>query len=168
MFIVYGKDNCKFCEQTKALLTQKGLDFSYLNLGTDFTREEILALVPDAKTFPQIWVEDGWEFTRHIGGYDDLVEYLNDAFEDDVVAALNRGVTVSVKFNKTDGTIRTMLCTKNAEIIAENYVAPEKKTDRVRKDNPDVAVVFDLEKNEWRSFRLDSVIEYVVVDEVYD
>jgi hypothetical protein len=35
----------------------------------------------------------------------------------------------------------------------------EKKTDRVRKENDDVLSVFDLEKNEWRSCRYDSIRE---------
>jgi hypothetical protein len=33
----------------------------------------------------------------------------------------------------------------------------EKKTDRVRKENKDVLSIFDLEKNEWRSCRYDSI-----------
>jgi hypothetical protein len=167
MFVIYGKNQCQYCEKTKALLTQKGLEFTYLTLDKDFTREELLEMAPEAKSFPQIWREDeGYLF--HIGGYDDLVEYLDTAFEEDVVSALNRGGIVSVKFNKSDGSIRTMLCTKNPETIAENYTAPEKKTDRVRKESADVVVVFDLDKNDWRSFRLDSVIEYIVVEEVHD
>ncbi len=60
---------------------------------------------------------------------------------------------VKITFTKVDGTERVMLCT-----LKEDKVVPyEKKTDRVREENPDVLRVWDLEKNEWRGFRLDSI-----------
>lgn len=62
---------------------------------------------------------------------------------------------VKIVFTKTDGTERTMYCT-----LKEDVVIPyEKKTDRVRAQNTDVLRVWDLEKNEWRGFRLDSIRE---------
>jgi len=61
--------------------------------------------------------------------------------------------TVCLTFRKKDDTIREMKCT-----LIESKLPPiEKKTDRVRKDNDDVISVFDLEKNEWRSCRYDSI-----------
>ena len=66
---------------------------------------------------------------------------------------------VVVDFNKVDGTRRTMTCT-----LAENVVVPyEKKTDRTREPNAEVLRVWDVEKNEWRGFRYDS-INYVQFD----
>jgi hypothetical protein len=56
-------------------------------------------------------------------------------------------------FTKSDGTERELLCTLKEEFIGEY----EKKTERVKKENPDVMSVWDLENNGWRSFRLDSV-----------
>lgn len=62
---------------------------------------------------------------------------------------------VTVTFTKTDGTERTMRCT-----LKEDKVVPyEKKTDRVRAENLDVIRVWDLDKNEWRGFRVDSIRE---------
>lgn len=60
---------------------------------------------------------------------------------------------VTVTFTKVDGSERTMQCT-----LKEDKVIPyEKKTDRVRPENTEVLRVWDLEKNEWRGFRLDSI-----------
>ena len=166
VYVIYGKDNCPFCEQAKALLTIKGLTFDYLTLGKDYDREDLFALAPDAKTVPQIWLVTGEDDTdetwTHIGGFQELKASFEKS---EVEQALDEGATITVVFTKADGTERTMLCTKNPEVIAENYTAPEKKTARERKDTPGVVAVFDLEKNDWRSFRLDSVKSYMIFED---
>ena len=63
--------------------------------------------------------------------------------------------TVDLTFVKKDDTIREMKCT----LIESSLPILETKTDRVRKENDDVISVFDLEKNEWRSCRYDSIRE---------
>lgn len=60
---------------------------------------------------------------------------------------------VDVTFEKKDGTLREMMCT------LKDVPSYEKKTDTVRKENTDVMSVFDVNKQEWRSFRLDSIKE---------
>lgn len=66
---------------------------------------------------------------------------------------LKAGV-VTVRFKKKDGTVRDMRCTLKEDLV-KNY---EKKSERVKAVNDDVCSVFDLDKDEWRSFRYDSVI----------
>lgn len=62
---------------------------------------------------------------------------------------------VNVTFLKKDGTRRQMRCT-----LEESQVKfHEKKTDRVKEVSEEVCPVFDLDKQEWRSFRYDSVKE---------
>lgn len=62
---------------------------------------------------------------------------------------------VSIKFKKVDGSERTMRCT-----LQESYIQPyENKTDRVRSENDNLLSVWDIDKNAWRSFRLDSVTD---------
>lgn len=67
---------------------------------------------------------------------------------------------VTVYFTKKDGTERKMDCT----LKEENIVQYEKKTDRVKTLNEETCPVFDLEKNEWRSFRFDALtkVEFTV------
>jgi hypothetical protein len=62
---------------------------------------------------------------------------------------------VNLTFKKKDDTIRVMSCTLNPKDVVEY----ERKTERVRAVNEDVLSVFDLEKQEWRSVRLDSIQE---------
>ena len=69
---VYSKPNCPQCQQAKALLEAKGVGHVILMLGVDYTREELLAIAPGARTVPQI-VDDG----VMIGGFPELQEYLS-------------------------------------------------------------------------------------------
>ena len=67
MITIYGKPRCPFCDRAKALCEQKGLDYEYKMLDADYTAEELFEKVPNAKTFPQIFVDE-----KSIGGYTDL------------------------------------------------------------------------------------------------
>ena len=75
MYIIYSKSNCSFCLQTKQLLEMKQLPFVYKQLGADYTLQELLEVLPTARTFPMI-VKDG----EVVGGYNDLVEYLKQQY----------------------------------------------------------------------------------------
>ena len=71
--IVYSKDNCIFCEKAVSLATMKGLDVTVKKLGVDFGMEDLMGQFPNAKTFPQIVVDD-----KSIGGYTEFAELIND------------------------------------------------------------------------------------------
>ena len=62
--------------------------------------------------------------------------------------------TCLVTFKKKDETERRMLCTLQPNVIPIVKGTGVKKTD-------DVISVFDIEKEDWRSFRVDSVISVV-------
>lgn len=64
---------------------------------------------------------------------------------------------VNLTFRKTDGTLRNMKCTLLPKYLPEAVVPVEDKPKR--KTSEEALAVFDLEKNEWRSFRYDSVTE---------
>ena len=58
-----------------------------------------------------------------------------------------------ISFTKKDGTEREMRCT-----LAESKIPTEKLPKNSKKSKSDDALaVFDVEKNDWRSFRFDSV-----------
>ena len=61
---------------------------------------------------------------------------------------------VTVLFTKKNGTDRTMICTRNIDMIDEEY---HPKGIMIESDNNIRA--FDLEKNGWRSFNFDTVKE---------
>lgn len=66
----------------------------------------------------------------------------------------------TVEFKKKDGTIRKMICTLLPEFMPE---APAPDT----KPSDTVITVFDLEKNDWRAFRVDSVMSIDTDDNLY-
>jgi hypothetical protein len=64
---------------------------------------------------------------------------------------LSQGECV-VTFRKVNGEIRDMPCTLQAEML------PVQLAESTRKPNPDVMLAFLVDKQAWRSFRLDNVI----------
>jgi glutaredoxin len=70
--IVWSTSVCTFCKQAKSLLNSKNIPFEERMIGNDWTKEQLLEVVPNARTVPQIFI-DG----NYIGGYTDLVSYLN-------------------------------------------------------------------------------------------
>ena len=72
MIIIYGKTQCPYCDMAKNMCEQKGIDYEYKQLGTDFDRNEMLETFPGARTFPQIIV-DG----NKIGEYTELKELVD-------------------------------------------------------------------------------------------
>jgi glutaredoxin len=69
--VVWSKNSCPFCVQAKALLEARGIEYEERNVSTNWTREQLLEAVPDARTLPQIFL-DG----QHIGGFTDLRSHL--------------------------------------------------------------------------------------------
>jgi hypothetical protein len=67
---------------------------------------------------------------------------------------------VKVVFEKKDGTIRTMLCTRDPETIPEEFRPQDKdETDRPGRPTPDhLFAAFDTEANGWRSITVDKII----------
>ena len=60
---------------------------------------------------------------------------------------------VTLTFEKADGTLREMQASLESGVIVESV----KKTDRTKKPNDDVCSVWDIEKQQWRSFRWDKL-----------
>ena len=70
----------------------------------------------------------------------------------------------NIKFKKVDGSIREMKCTRDSKFIPETLNEMLKSKDvqdddkPVRKQNYQIMRVFDLTTNEWRSFKISSLI----------
>ena len=73
---------------------------------------------------------------------------------EDLISILQNSVAI-VTFVKKNGELRKMKCTLKEEVLPD-------LVGTTRKRNYDVLPVWDLEKNAWRSFRLDSIEEVVV------
>ena len=72
-----------------------------------------------------------------------------------------KGAVVRVNFTKVDGTEREMLCT----LIEDKIPGQAKpKTENTKVPSETTVRVYDLESQGWRSFRIDSVTGYHVVE----
>jgi len=69
--VVWSKNQCPFCDQAKALLKMKEIEFEERNVSTDWTKEQLLEAVPNARTVPQIFLDD-----KLIGGFQELRKYF--------------------------------------------------------------------------------------------
>ena len=71
MYKVYGTKICLYCDKAENLLKTKDLPFEKINIDEDDDAKDYI-VKQGFKTVPQIWLDDNW-----IGGYDDLVRFLN-------------------------------------------------------------------------------------------
>ena len=78
----------------------------------------------------------------------------------DELTKLLKEKVVTVTFKKKDDTVRKMVCTLSEEYLPEPEEGIENKDKKSKKENPNTLPVWDLEKLAWRSFRVDSVVEY--------
>lgn len=71
--IVWSKYQCPYCDQAKALLTQKGYTIEERKIGDGYTKEDLLEAVPTARTVPQIFINE-----ELIGGFTELKKKLTE------------------------------------------------------------------------------------------
>ncbi len=73
--VIYSKPNCVYCEKSKHLVKALGFKYEEKMFGKDFkTPDELFEAVgKQVRTMPQIIIDD-----KHIGGYNELVEYFAD------------------------------------------------------------------------------------------
>lgn len=80
-FIVYSKDNCKYCDLAKELLFNNNLEYSQILLNNESERLEFYEKYTDEEegvlvnSMPQIFDNNN---NKRIGGYTDLVKYLEN------------------------------------------------------------------------------------------
>lgn len=72
MVTIYGKTQCSSCEQSKAVLKSRNIEFEYKQLDKDYTMAELMDVLDDLgmlgfRTFPLI-VQDGKGFTFNTMG----------------------------------------------------------------------------------------------------
>jgi len=68
--IMWTRNNCEFCTQAKDLLKTNNFLFEERNVDSGiWTREQLKEILPEAKTFPQIFIDE-----VSIGGFKKLKE----------------------------------------------------------------------------------------------
>jgi glutaredoxin len=75
IYKVYSKNDCPWCVKAKELLNSLGIEYEELHYDKDFSKDDLRELIgPNLSlTVPQIFVQ-----SRRIGGYEDLVEYVEN------------------------------------------------------------------------------------------
>ena len=71
--IVWSKDNCGQCLQAKNMLLLRGIEFEERKIGDGWTKEQLLESVPDARSVPQIFLND-----EYVGGFTELKDRLQN------------------------------------------------------------------------------------------
>lgn len=71
--IVWSKDNCPYCTKAKTLLDNRSIPYEERNISNEWTKEQLLEAIPNAKTVPQIFL-----WGKYVGGYDSLLEYIEN------------------------------------------------------------------------------------------
>ena len=69
--VIYTQDMCGYCIAAKEEFESREWDYTTHNIKHADNYDNLKELLPDVKTVPQIWI-DG----KHIGGYDELKEWL--------------------------------------------------------------------------------------------
>lgn len=70
---IYSKDNCPYCDMAIKLAKQEANILRVFKLGEDVDRDFIMAKFPNARTFPQIIVDN-----KSIGGYTEFKSLIDN------------------------------------------------------------------------------------------
>lgn len=71
--IIWSKTECIFCDKAKQLLKDNGIIYEERNIQKNWSKEELLNAVPNARTVPQIFIDENL-----VGGYTELIDYINN------------------------------------------------------------------------------------------
>jgi glutaredoxin len=72
-FVIYSKDGCPYCDQIKKVMHLAGLDYSILNLGEHYSKDDFYYEFGEGTTFPQVLMN-----TIKLGGCKDTILFLKD------------------------------------------------------------------------------------------
>lgn len=69
--LIWSREYCIYCEHAKMLLDEKGVQYEERKVGKGWTKEQLLESIPNAKSVPQIYLDD-----QYIGGYTELRKFF--------------------------------------------------------------------------------------------
>jgi len=120
--VIWTKSTCPYCIMAKKLLKSKNIPFIEHDLLKNATMKDLLKVVPNAKTVPQIFLNG-----KYIGGYTDLKDYFDkiDKQSNLITQILNIN---SSKNLKKDNKEKKMKKTKKKPIEIEDKFAKYKES----------------------------------------
>lgn len=78
---IYTTQTCPYCMRAKSLLSQKGQQYTEIDVSDNAIREKMMERAGGRRTVPQIFINN-----QHVGGCDDLYA-LNSAGKLDALLA---------------------------------------------------------------------------------
>lgn len=88
-----------------------------------------------------------------------IFETQDESAKRDWLISHLRNGKVEIKFTKVDGTIRVMNCSLSPTLLP---VATQVTESTKRSTTPNVIRVFDIDKQAWRSFKIENVIAVTI------
>jgi len=85
--------------------------------------------------------------------------------KNDILELAQRGI-IRVVFTKTDGSERIMKCTLHPDLLPVDDRYDQSIVEKTRKENPNILAVWDVEKHEFRSFRINSIVSIDYLQDV--
>jgi len=70
---MFTQDLCGYCLLASKEFESRGWTYVTHNIKHEENLNNLKELVPNVRTVPQIWIDD-----EHVGGYDDLSEWLKN------------------------------------------------------------------------------------------
>jgi len=67
--IIWSKFDCSFCERAKHEFKKRDLSYEERIIGAGWTKEQLLEVVPNARSVPQIFIDE-----TYVGGYTELMK----------------------------------------------------------------------------------------------
>lgn len=69
--IIWSKPGCSFCTAAKKLLNTRNVTVEERVIGDGWSKDQLLEAVPNARTVPQIFLDN-----EYVGGFDELKKRL--------------------------------------------------------------------------------------------
>ena len=160
-YVLYTRETCKLCDQAKDFLKNQDVIFAEFFLENQEDVKKAKDLLPsDVRNgtvmLPLVFDENN----NYIGGKDDLIKHHLEkkseftVFDKDAIFNLLKDNVVTIVFEKVNGDLRKMRCTLKESILPK-YTSEQ--TDNKRKVSDQTLAVYDLDVEDWRSFRVNSV-----------
>jgi len=89
---------------------------------------------------------------------------LFDMYSHELIVRDLRTCVAEVTFTKVNGDTRVMRCTLKPDLLPPEYLAEEADEKRFHAMNNKTVRAWDVQINEWRSFRVESVSYFQVID----
>ena len=67
--VIWSKPDCPYCVRAKYEFDKRGIAYEERMIGFGWTKEQLLEVVPNARSVPQIFIDE-----THVGGYTKLMK----------------------------------------------------------------------------------------------